>query len=321
VSRWLIVATLGLAITAARPAAASNETEAKDLFERAKELRKQGDCGSAVPLFRRAWQIYPKALGPLRGVADCEEQLGHFASSRRAWLEMRRALVTLPPNDNYAGWEKDAEEAAARLKEKVATFIVDVYIRSAEGEALANERSGVELFVNGESIGTKLVGTPLDQDPGTYLIRAQAPGTKPVEQSVWLAAGDHPRLTIRLTREDLPEKPVTKEHSGRRTAGFVVAGIGGAALVGSFVTFLIRQGAESDVDDACASHTNCPESLRDTVDRGKMASTLTSILLPVGVVGLGTGITLIATSGKSKTAARDLRVGASGTSITLGGRF
>jgi hypothetical protein len=320
VSRWLIVASLGVAITTAFPAFASPETDAKDLFERAKELRRKGDCGSAVPLFRKAWQIFPKALGPIRNVAECEEQLGHFASSRRAWLEMRRALVTLPPNDNYAGWDKDADDAAARLKDKVATLTVDVYLKTSEGEAPANENSGVELFVNGESIGTRLVGTPIDRDPGTYLIRAQAPRAKPVEQSVSLSAGDQPHVTIRLTQAD-ERKPVAEDHSGRRTAGYVVAGIGGAALVGSFVTFLIRQGAKSDLDDTCASHTNCPESLRDTVDRGQTMSTLTSILLPLGIVALGTGITLIATSGPSKTATRDVRIGASGTSLVLGGRF
>jgi hypothetical protein len=320
VSRWLIALSLGVAITTAFPAFASPETEAKDLFERAKEHRKKGDCATAVPLFSKAWQIYPKALGPLRNVAECEEQLGHFASSRRAWLEMRRALVTLPPNDNYAGWDKDAEDAAARLKEKVATFVVDVYVKSAEGEALANESSGVELFVNGESIGTKLVGTPIDRDPGTYLIRAQAPRAKPVEQSVSLSAGDQPHVTIRLTQAD-EAKPAAEDHSGRRSAGYVIAGVGGAALVGSFVTFLIRQAAKSDVDDACASYTNCPETLRDTVDRGKTASTLTSVLLPLGIVGLGTGITLIATSGAPKTATRDVRIGASGTGLVLGGRF
>ena len=336
-SRWRrLVASLSpgiFTLSLALPARATPESDAKDLFARGRELRRANDCGSAAPLFRKAWTIYPAGLGSLRNLAECEDQLGHFASARRAWLDLKRALVIAPNDPKYDGWEDDAEQAAARLKVKVATFIVDVYVRSAEGEALANDKSGVEIFVNGESVGPTLVGTPLERDPGSYRIRAATEGARPVEQVVNLSAGDNPHVTIRLTLDPRPRaepfqppnEPAaeTVDHSTRRTVGWIVAGTGAAALLGSGVTFLVRQGKQSELDDRCPSHQGCPESLRDTVDTGKTMSTLTSILLPVGVAGLGAGLALVLTSGSSepRKAGRSMRVSVAPTGLAVGGSF
>jgi hypothetical protein len=285
-------------VSIAPPALASPESEAKDLFARGRELRTNGDCGSAAPLFRKAWTIYPAGLGSLRNLAECEEQLGHFASARRSWLDLKRALLTAAPDQKYDGWDADAEQAATRLKPMVATFVVDVYVKGPDGEFLANDASGVEIFVNGESVGTSLVGTPLERDPGKYRIRAQTQGAKPVEQLVPLSAGDNPHVTIRLTKEPVKLAVVNPadDHSTRRTIGWVVTGVGAASLLTSGITFLIRNGAKSDVDDQCPSHTDCNPSLQSTVDKGKTMSTLTSIFLPVGIVGVAAGVTLILTS-------------------------
>lgn len=324
-------AAVGLATLLIAPtASASPEADAKDLFARGRELRVEGDCGTAAPLFRKAWTIYPQGLGSLRNLAECEEQLGNFASARRAWLDLKRALITMPHDPKYDGWDVDAEEAAARLKPKVATFIVDVYVRSPEGEALANEKSGVELFVNGESIGTALVGTPLERDPGTYRLRAQTKDAKPVEQVVALRAGDNPRVTIRLTVEPPPPPPpviVEKSDTTRRTVGWTIAGVGAAALAGAGVTFLVRQSALVDLDDQCPSHQNCPEELRSTVETGETMSTLTSVLLPVGAVGVAAGLALVFTSGSSSGSteatktARAVRVAPSLGRMSVSGRF
>lgn len=301
-----VAASVGLATFGLSSAAhADAESDAKDLFARAKEMRTAGDCAGAVPLLRTAYKVYPNGLGSLRNVAECEEQLGHYASARRAWLDMKRALVTLPANTKYDGWDADAEIAAARLKPKVATVFVDVVVKSPDGEVPANERSGVEIFVNGENLGTNLVGTPLERDPGNYRVRVQAPYAQPVESEVALAAGDTKHLTLRLVQVP-PEKPGTEieieidNGKGKRTAGLVLMGVGAATLIGSGVTFLIRSGAKSDVDEKCPSHVNCDSSLEDTVDKGQLMSTLTSILFPVGLVVAGAGVGLFVWGNNSR---------------------
>jgi hypothetical protein len=303
------------ALCAATPARADAESNAKDLFARARDLRTNDDCGSAVPLFRKAYAIYPKGLGSLRNVAECEETLGRFASARRAWLDIKRALITMARDPKYDGWDKDATEAAARLQPKIATVFVEVIVASPQGETPASDRSGVDVFVNGENLGAQLVSTPIERDPGRYRIRAQTEHARPVETEVTLVAGDTQRVTLRLLKTP-PEGPVATPapetidtDSGKRTAGWVLVGVGGAALVGSGITFLLRQGAKSDLESACPGYESapCPASSRsavtDATDTGTTMSTLTSVLLPVGLVSAAAGVGLLLWGNASKQAA------------------
>lgn len=309
VRRAALVSAVSLVVfSVAGSAQADPQSDAKDLFQHGREFREKNDCGSAAPLFRKAWTIYPQGLGSLRNLAECEETLGHFASSRRAWLDLKRALITAPPDQKYDGWDKDAEEAATRLKPKVASFIVDVIVKSPQGEAPATEKSGVELAVNGETIASTLVNTPLERDPGTYVIKASMKDAQPVEQNVALSAGDNPHVTIRLTVVPQEQAVVTEDHSTRRTIGWGLAGLGAAALIGSGVTFLLYSGAKGTIDDNCretGSGTQCPDTKenRDAADSGPTMGALTTVLFPVGVIALGAGLVLVFTSGSKTEAA------------------
>jgi hypothetical protein len=330
--RLAVALGLGCALALTPVAArADAESDAKDLFARAHDMRTHGDCAGAVPLFRKAYERYPKGLGSLRNIAECEEQLGHWASSRRAWLDLKRALITLPaPDPKYDGWEKDADDGAARLKPKVATVFVDVTVKTPQGEGPANEQSGIELLVNGESLGTALVGTPLDRDPGTYRIRVQAPDAQPVETSVSLSAGDSKHVALHLTRTPkevaqpgggIVEPPnVEQGGSGRRTVGWIVLGVGGAALVGGVVTLILRGSAKSDLESTCGSTDTCPRSKQSEADditsRGKTMSTLTTILGIAGGVGVVGGAALILTSPSSKTGSIVVRPTVGGANAT-----
>jgi hypothetical protein len=105
---------LAASLSAPTQARASAVAEAQDLFGQGRNLRLHGDCASAVPLFHRAFDIYPAGLGSLRNVAECEESLGHFASARQAWLDLGRALVA-NHDPKYDGWVLDAEQGVERL--------------------------------------------------------------------------------------------------------------------------------------------------------------------------------------------------------------
>jgi hypothetical protein len=109
------VGVLAASFSAPTPARADGLGEAQDLFARGRELRLRGDCANAVPLFRRAFDVYPAGLGGLRNLAECEESLGHLASARRAWLDLKRALLA-NRDPKYSGWVADAEQGAERLR-------------------------------------------------------------------------------------------------------------------------------------------------------------------------------------------------------------
>jgi hypothetical protein len=300
-------------------ASADPVSDAKDLFTRGRELRTQGDCATAVGLFRKASELYPGGLGSLRNLAECEESLGHFASSRRAWLDLERGLLTFP-DKKYEGWDKDARDAASRLAPKLATLTIDLNVVGPGGEA--EPARGVEVTLDGEKLASSLVGSPLERDPGVHVVRVTGERVQgPAERAVDLVAGDAKRVALRVVvtpdKPAEPEVPTTpspatppvpadddaeRARATKRTVGWVALGVGAAGLVGAGISLGVRQSALSSVEGPCPSLSNCDPSLRSTVSRGQAASVAFDVLGILGVVGVGSGVVLLATSGHTQQA-------------------
>lgn len=315
-------------------AGSAEEAAAMDLFTQGRELRKKGDCASAVPLFRKSWELSKKGLGALRNIAECEEQLGRFASSRRAWLELSRALL-VNADPKYEGWSGDANAAAERLAPKVARMTVEITVRSDKGERPMSPSDHVRVLVDGEELDPKLLEVPLDRDPGTYLVRAEG-GRIPVEKRVTLVAGAAATvsLTVEVPTEVVPapappkpETPPMGASSGARTAGWIALGVGGVAAIGAGVALIVRQSALSELKDGCPKWETgpCPTSLRDTVDRGQTATTMSIVLGATALVGVGVGVGLLWSSPSRSTDHARVQVApwasASGGGALLTGAF
>ncbi len=318
---WLVGIVAVAACVAPCIARADPASDAKDLFARGRDLRAQGNCADAVSLFRKASDLFPSGLGSLRNLAECEEQLGHFASSHRAWLDLKRALITEDAR-KYDGWAQDADQAAARLAPKVAHLTIDVNAVGPEGAA--TDASSVEVTLDGEPVATSLVGTPLERDPGRHLVRAFGKRVHdPQQKVVDLLTGDTTRVALRVvvTPEKVnpndvvpaaapagasPAEPAdddaSRARATRRTVGWVAVGVGGASLVGAAISLAVRQSALDEVNNQCSSHSACPTSLQSTASRGQTASLLFDVFGPVGLVCVGGGLALVLTSGQSAPA-------------------
>ncbi len=285
---------------------ADPEGDAKDLFARGREFRQRGDCVSAAPLFRRAYDVFPKGLGTLRNLAECEEQNGRFASAKRSWLDLKRGLVTYP-DPKYAGWDADADGASQRLTPKVAHLTIEIPIAQGDPTPI--------ILVNDEILAPTLVGTPLDRDPGTYRIRVTFPGEDPREEKVDLAPGDSRRVAIRRGGKMIaegakepaamtptkpastmpPVEPTRDKQSWMVPAGWTLVGVGGASLVAGLISALVRGAALSDLEEKCPAYESapCDSSLRSTVSRGETTATLAPIFLISGAVLAGAGATIL----------------------------
>ncbi len=199
----LVAAVLAAAVAStltASSAHADPAADAKDLFTRGRELRTHGDCANAVTMFRKAYDLYPAALGSLRNLAECAETLGRYASARRAWVDLKRALLT---NDDrkYDGWAQDAEQAAARLTPMLATLTIDVNTVAPGGETAPLD--AVDVTLDGEKLAPAQIGTSLERDPGRHLVRVGGSRVaQGQERSVDLAPGDTQRLVFRVVVRD-----------------------------------------------------------------------------------------------------------------------
>jgi hypothetical protein len=313
---------------------APNPGAAKDLFERGRDLRARGDCAGALPFFQKAYAVYAPGLGSLRNIAVCQEALGHFASARDAWAELKRA-VGASTESKYAGWSDDADHAIARLAPKVARVTIDLAVVDPGGEPASTD--GVDVTIDGQALTKDRVGDPIDRDPGTFVVRAAGAGLlAPDEQTVVLAAGEskHVPLRVTLAAAPPPRSPGAEpsaavgereEHghhgSTARTGAWVALGIGVAGVAGAVASAVVRQSALSDVNANCGGNlAACDASKQSTVtsemNRGRTASTLLTVFGAVGIVGIGTGITLFTISRPQAQAALTLSptgVGAVGT--------
>lgn len=294
-------ALLALAMLAeATPARSDEASDARDLFERARTLRAGGDCASAVPLFKKAYEIFPTGLGSLRNWAECEEELSHFSSSRRAWLELKRALL-LDRSPKYTGWDHDTEEAAARLAPKVAKLTV--HVKGASPSELT-------VTINDEKIAPALLDTALERDAGHYTIIARGRDGEPVTQSIDLATGESKSIELTVAVAHAPAAvasstptPHPAAANPLRTLGWIGVIAGGAALVGAGISLGIRQSALGSLSSACPRYQTepCPTSVASTVSEGRTASLLVDVLGIGGAVLAVTGVVLVLTSSPHRT--------------------
>jgi hypothetical protein len=315
---WYLVVASSLVA----PVVRADELDAKDLFAQARGLRLQGQCASALPLFRRAYEVYPAGLGSLRNVAECEEELAHFASARRAWLDLQRAL-SANSQTKYEGWDQDAALAAARLAPKVATLTIEVHAVTESGKPA--QATGIQVSVNGEPLTPDVVNKPLDRDPGQYVVRAEgaAMGVAP-QRVVDLAAGEGKQVVLDVVvpappdREVMASRPTTPP-----TAAWIALGIGAASFVGAGVAALERQSALDDLNAECGSTIVCPPAQKDPAEgskvqgienRGHVAATWVNVFAIAGVIGLSSGVVLYATA-RSHPARTGLLMSPGGLSV------
>jgi hypothetical protein len=302
-------------------------SDAKDLFTKGRELRAAGDCKAAVPLFRKAYQLLPAGLGSLRNLAECEESLSRYASSRRDWLELKRAVITAK-DPKYDGWDADAEAAAARLAPKVSRLTIVLVDAADDARLEGNALSGLTVTVGGELLDHSLIGTELDRDPGTYAITVEG-GDEPAEQSVTLAPGEKKSVKLAVKpakatvvknegdagpvsevggNDKLPERDTG---ATARTFGWIGIGVAGAAAIGAVAFVFVRSSALSQVESKCPNYASqpCGSNVKDDVDRGKTASTLVDVFGGVAIVAGIVGVTLVLANPKpSSTTTSSLNV-------------
>jgi len=270
--------------------------EATDLFIQGRRLRLRGECPAAEAAFRRALEVYPAGLGSLRNIAECEEATGRYASARKTWLDLKRDLSD-SPSPRYEGWQQDADDAANRLRAKVASLLIDLSGVGRPGAPMG----AVEVTVNGEPIDPSRRGAPIESDPGLYLVRAVGTDGHILEQRVNLVSGQSVRVSFNVQNPPEGASPIATPARvatpwNPSTAGWVAVGIGSASLVGAGVSFAFYLSAHDTLERRCPNYQTqpCDPSLRPEVNEGRVASTLVNVLTTAGLVGVVGGAVLVA---------------------------
>lgn len=286
------IAAVVVALTASLPSSSAfaGEPESKTLFAEGRKLREEKKCAEAIIVFRRALDTYPEGLGSLRNIAECEQELGLFASARRDWNDLRVAVLQ-SRSPKYEGWDKDAADAKAALDSRVGYVTIQI---------TGDRPEGTRIQLNGKTFDPRLIGVPLEQDNGSLTLEVFYGAAQPLSKTTTIEEGSRATLSVEIPKgavakvgpPETPDNGRAATSRGMKIGGGVALGIGGLAAVGLGVSIGIRQDALATVEKACPDPKQICSAAAD-VERGRTASTLVNVFAVGAAVGVGLGLTLV----------------------------
>ena len=320
----------GVAIAEATPA--QRKSADKKLAE-GKKLLKAGKAEQAIAAFESAHDTVADPEARLM-IARAQQGMGDLLKAHAAYTLAVTETEALRSDAKYRDLLQAARKELADLEGVLAHLTIQ----------LRYAPEGTNVTIDGEPLGTRKVGEPILLPPGQVKIVAQTPDGREASRQVTLTAGQNAKVDLAFVRDDAdqvaagteaeaePETgsesaPVTSSEpsssgSGKRTAAFIAGGVGVAGLATFGVLGAMSNSKYNELDDACPN-AKCAADQQGNIDDGKLYQTLANVGLVVGVVGLGTSVTLFLVGGsgqsEKKASAMELRVGM--RSIELRGRF
>lgn len=269
---------------AAAPPAVDNDVlrHAREQFAQALALQTGGDWAGALTLLKAVAAV--KSTPQVRfNIALCEERLGRLVAA----LGDYELAATDAQAENA---EQVGQEVDARL-ELLKARVPRVIVSRGQGAEAAT------ISLDGVALGDAVLDAPLPVDPGPHVVEGTAAGYKPFKESFRMAEQQSTTIQVKLEPviADLPPPPPPRVTSQRlQTVGYVVGGVGIGSLIASGAMFYLRHNAVSELDKQCGpDRMSCPDSERNTVDRGKLYTTLGDVTLAVGAAAVGAGAVLV----------------------------
>jgi hypothetical protein len=321
---WL--AALSVVCAGASARADNDKAMAEALFRDGKALLAAGKVPEACGKLAESHRIDPK-IGTLLNVAACHQQEGKSAS---AWAEFTEA-ATQAGRANQADRVRFARQHADEVEKALSRLTLE-----------AKAAQGVEVTLDGRTIGAAALGSAIPVDPGPHTIQATAAGKKPwsgnvvaekgpASQTVTIPplADEAPAATAPApapTAQAQPERPPPEPSgpSAQRLTGFVVGGVGLVVLgVGAY--FGVRTLDKKAEGDKLCSGAACSQAGLDAENDAHTAATISTIGVGLGAAALVTGLVLVLTAPSSRKTTQGLRlspdVALGRGGMVLGGRW
>jgi hypothetical protein len=293
-----VLATLPSAAYADDPAAA------EVLFREGRTLMGEGKTEAARQKFKASQALDPSP-GTLLNMAACDRSLGRTAS---AWAEFLSA-ARLAHAQQKRQQESEASRRAAELEPTLSYLTIRVL----------EPVPGIEVRRSETRLEPSLYGMRVPVDPGDYSVDANANGYEVYHANVHVkdardeAVVEIPKLVPKAAGGSVavPTPPAQADSARSPTAGdasppravskstaptalpWVVAGIGGALLVGGGVSGVLALKSNSAAKDHCpdAKHCTDPEAL-SLARRRDTEAVIADVGIGVGLAAIGAAVIL-----------------------------
>ncbi|HHH29549.1 MAG TPA: hypothetical protein ENK57_14545 [Polyangiaceae bacterium] len=295
---WLALAVVA-SLAAVGPAGAQDDrTRARELFVEGRRDVARGDLEAACDKFARSHDLAPEAVGPLLNLADCDERAGKVAT---AWRRLARAAELA---------DDEAQRAYARRRvEALADRVPWLTLQSPAGgpAEITVERDGEPVDL-GDSGGRRAL------DPGRYIIVVRASGRSDRRYEIDLREGEDRAAVLELgpaltpapapspepSFSVPPPPPLPPPRASRddgsgslAVAGWVVGGVGVAALTVGIATGIAVGVDAGTYDDHCDAQDRCDAEGLAAAERGKPLAVVSPVMLALGLVGIGVALPLL----------------------------
>lgn len=188
-------------------------------------------------------------------------------------------------------------------------------------DAAGNDLTAVKVLIDGVAYADRLDGNAIELDPGEHELRFEVAGHPPTVKRVFMLEGERGRresVVVGLPpAPPLPPgivpgagaEPIRPDGGSRRTLGWIVGGVGAAALAtgGVFGVFAIR--AHDSYEQQCGASIGAPAGSCNSQgvtghDDAATKATISTVFFVVGGVAAAAGVTLVLTAPRSVTTAR-----------------
>ena len=282
------------------------------LFESARTAMSKGDYASACEQFRASDKLDP-AVGTELNLADCEEKRGRLASAGELY---RAVSEKLNESDARIGLARDHVRALAARVPKLTLVLAE------------NAPKNSAVRDGDVDLGSGAFGVALPLDPGAHELVVSAPGREPRTYHVTLTEGQAQTLNVEpgatnaaatpaattvaaVAPSAPPPAPVTSSAaagSSRRTAGFVIGGVGvvGLGVGATFGALMLSK--KHSVDGNCNPDKSCNAAGVDAAHSAHTFQVVANVGWIAGAAALGVGAVLVLTSGSSEQPATTVAV-------------
>jgi hypothetical protein len=326
----------------------SDPAASRAQLQRGYDLKQQGRCQEAIPLFIESLRLNHQPKG-LTNLADCEEKLGKLGSAQAHFVEAR----DLASSQGLAPLRTLAEQRIQAIEKKIPKLEISLAPGAPSDTTVT--RDGVQL-------GAPSLGSPLPIDPGKHTILARG-SNQERQYEVTLSEGETKRLEVTpiggtalsaspssttlpaptpvanptardsgnvATGSPAAADASTRDTSGpgaQRIAGFVGIGLGAVGLAAGTVFGLQLAKKNEEIEGICNSAQACMPAdvvrYNDATDDATKSRTLAMVGFGTGAVLAAAGIVLVLTAPGPKTSAATLSltpsIRADVTGATLGG--
>lgn len=277
--------------------------QARDLGQQAQAAFDAGNFAESEKLWNAASSLYPAAPTLTLGLARTQAKLGKLVLAQESYNKIIREqsqTTNAPPAFKDALESAKAEVGA--VSAKIASVVIHV-----------DGPPNPVVTIDGQPVASAGLGLKRPVDPGSHVVKAEAPGYKAAETTFQVAESGSAEAKLKLEKaaepaaaagpapaQDTGPKPIeagTGGKSGNKTLAIAALGVGGAGLVFGSVTGVLALGKHGDLSDKCPDG-RCPNDVSGDVDSYKTMGMLSTIGFIVGGVGLAAGAVLWFTAPK-----------------------